>query len=146
MKYYGSRLEEEATSRRGNYTRLSRAVCGKSKGLEAFYKDGLDIHISKLSEIVRATGKPVTHYVEFDDGELPIGFAIGNHNVVNSNLNGDAALRLSHLKEVSELKDRLLNEKDAVIEMKEEEIRRLKEEIAKLHIAISNERPDESRT
>lgn len=124
MRYKGSRLHDDVKSDRGLYTRLSLAIVGKKKGLENYYVDDKDIHLSKLSEILRATGRPVTYFVEFDDGELPYGSYIGagNNNIVNSVVNGDLAIRLQHMEEVAALKDKTIEDKESIIALKDNEI------------------------
>lgn len=124
MRYKGSRLHDDVKGDRGLYTRLSLAVCGKKKGLDAFYGDDLDIHIRKLTDILRATGKPITYFVDFEEGELPYGSYIGtgNGNIVNSVVNGDISIRLQHLEEVIALKDETIADKESIIALKDNEV------------------------
>lgn len=124
MRYKGSRLHDEVKSDRGFYTRLCLAILGKKKGLENYYIDDKDIHLSKLSAILKATGKPITYYVDFEEGELPVGggIATGNNNIVNSVVNGDLPIRLQHLEEVLSLKDKAIRDKEEIIALKDNEI------------------------
>ena len=125
MKYKGTRLRNDVRSERGLYTRVCLAILGgKKKGLENYYHDDKDIHLSKLSALLRATGKPITYYVDFEEGELPLGSYIGsgNNNIVNSVVQGDVALRLQHLEEVVALKDRAIQDKESIIALKDTEI------------------------
>lgn len=124
MRYKGSRLHDDVKSDRGLYTRLSLAVLGKKKGLENYYFDDKDIHLSKLSAIVRATGKPLTYYVDFDEWELPMGgvSGIGSNNIVNSVVNGDLSIRVQHLEELLSMKDQAICDKESIIALKDNEI------------------------
>lgn len=130
MKYKGSILKKFVQENRGKYTEICVAMLGgKKKGLDNYYHDGRNLQLNKLTQLLKATGKPIDFFVEFEPGELPAGGGIvGNNNFVNSIVGNDMSLRLDHLNEVLELKDQLLKEKERVIAMKDAEIANLKKE------------------
>jgi len=127
MRYLGSKLKEFVRTHRGAYTDICVAMLGgKKKGLDNYYVDGRNIQINKLTALLKATGKSLDFFVEFDEGEMPkasvVGHSLGNNNIINSMVKNDLTSEITHLHEVIKLKDQLLNEKDQVINLRTNEV------------------------
>ena len=115
---------------------------GKKKGLDNYYVDGRNIQINKLTALLKATGKSLDFFVEFDEGEMPkapvVGHSLGNNNIINSMVKNDLTSEITHLHEVIKLKDQLLNEKDQVINLRTNEVELWKKKYDDLiHLANS---------
>lgn len=143
MYYKGSQLKEYVRSRRGRYTELCLAVFGKKKdGLDNYYRDGRNIQIDKLTKIMRATGKPITYFVDFEENELPSAsrgnVGMGNNNIINSTISTEAAYQIEHLNEVIRLKDQIIAEKERVITSRDVEIAQWKKRYDDLIVLSKN--------
>lgn len=126
MKYKGSRLKEYVRTHRGMYTDLCVAMLGgKKKGLDNYYRDDKNIMLDNLTALLKATGKSVDFFVEFEPGELPTSAApnfSGNNNIINSMVGNDLTAKVEHLSEIITLKDKLISEKEKVILLQANEI------------------------
>lgn len=147
MEYKGSRLKSFVQANRGKYTEICMAMLGgKKKGLDNYYHDGRNIQINKLSQLLKATGKPVDYFVEFEPGEFPSGGgAVGNNNIVNSIVGNDLSMKLDHLNEIVKLKDQIIQEKERNLAMKDKEIELWKKRYDDA-IKLSQFESDNSRT
>lgn len=130
--YIGTKLHDLCKKERGLASRLSRAVLGTDKGIDRYYKDGMNITIEKLEKIARYTGKPVSYFLDdindsADDASHP--HVYGNHNIVNSPMANDLAEKVQQLKDVIKLKDEIIASERANSASKDEIIKNLKERL-----------------
>ncbi len=131
MIYKGSRLQALVTKNRGYHAELSAKLAArnnaKSYNLTLLYKDGRNLQLSTLTDLLQATGLPVDYFIDFEPSELPtrpINNASGNrsnvhgsNNIVNSLVASDLTMKIEHLNEVIALKDQLIESKEALIQM-----------------------------
>lgn len=146
--YKGSRLHELCRKEHGLATRLSRAVLGTEKGIDRYYKDGLNLTIDKLEKICLYTHKPFTYYLETevanDDGTHP--HVYGDNNIVNSPNANEFHERIEYLNKVIKLKDEIIASERANSQSKDEIIKNLKERINDLITLMQSHHPDTSKT
>ena len=123
MKYLGSNLKKFVKEHRGMYTQICETMLGgKKKGLDNYYGDGRNIHIDKLTQLMRATGMPIDYFIEFEPGERENKGAVGNNNIINSMVGKDLSIKVDHLNEIIRLKDQIIEEKERNLIMKDQEI------------------------
>ena len=113
---------------RGGHKELSSKLAAKNGtktyNLNGAFKDGTNLTLKSLTDILWATGLSIDEIVDFEPAELPragsTGRISGNNNIVNSSVSSDMALKIDHLNEVIRLKDEIIEEKVNVIASKDE--------------------------
>lgn len=129
--YKGSRLQALCKKQRGLSTELSLKLFGKRKGIDRYYKDGLNLTIDILEKIAEATGFSVEYFLDYNRPTvttLPSSIT-GDHNIINSPMANEAMSRIDHLNDVIKLKDEIIEQNKKLIESKDDMIKSLKAQI-----------------
>lgn len=130
--YVGSRLHDLCKQERGLGAKLSRAIFKKNKGIERYYRDGMDITVSSLEKIAIATGKSVEYFLDYQhpDGASPSTSQVyGSNNIVNSPHANEAIEKIEHLNQVIKLQEDIIKADRESMDAKDELIHSLKERI-----------------
>lgn len=130
MEYRGTRLRDyvKYTLGAGGHKEISTKLAAKygrkTYNLNGAFKDGTNLTLKSLTDLLWATGLTVDEVVDFEPGEWPrtgnSGKVTGNNNIINSSVSSDMALKIDHLNEVIRLKDEIIEEKVNVIASKDE--------------------------
>ena len=131
--YKGSRLRELTKNERGLGAQLSREMFSKNKGIERYYKDGVNLTIDKLEKIAIGTGKSVEYFLDyqrpFQSTSSINPHVFGDNNIVNSPNANDAIEKIEHLNRVIKLQEEIIKSDKEIISSKDVIISTLKERI-----------------
>lgn len=124
MIYKGSRLQKLVSEKRGFHAKLTKLLASrtnaKSYNLSLLYQDGRNVTLSTLTDLLKVTGCSIDYFVDFEPSELPNqkqpNSVSGSNNIVNSTVTSDLTLKIDHLNEVIDLKDQIIQSKDALID------------------------------
>lgn len=97
---------------------------------------------------MKATGMPLSYFVEMEPGEvsgLSNGDVGNNNNIIQNFVGNDLSKEVDHLTTVIKLKDELLQEKERLIIFKDSVIESWKKKYDDL-IKIAREKSGESQT
>lgn len=148
MKYKGSNLKRFVNEHRGMYTQICETMLGGKKGLDSYYHDDKNVRIETLSKLMKATGMPLSYFVEMEPGEvsgLSNGDVGNNNNIIQNFVGNDLSKEVDHLTTVIKLKDELLQEKERLIIFKDSVIESWKKKYDDL-IKLAREKSGESQT
>lgn len=132
--YKGSRLRELTKKERGLGAQLSREMFQKNKGIERYYKDGVNLTVTQLEKIAIFTGKSVEYFLDYkrpanaDSSTNP--HVYGDNNIVNSPNANDAIEKIEHLNRVIKLQEEIIKSDKELISSKDVIISTLKERIS----------------
>lgn len=145
--YKGSRLHDLCKKEHGLATRLSRAVLGTEKGIDRYYRDGLNLTIDKLEKICQYTGKPFSYFLDTniadDDGAHPRVY--GDNNIVNSPNANEFHEKIEYLNSVIKLKDEIIAGERANSQSKDEIIKNLKERLNDVIKLMQSQHPSSEK-
>ena len=131
--YKGSRLRELTKKERGLGAQLSREMFSKNKGIERYYKDGVNLTIDKLEKIAIGTGKSVEYFLDYQRPSQSTSIinphVYGVNNIVNSPNANDAIEKIEHLNRVIKLQEEIIKSDKEIISSKDVIISTLKERI-----------------
>lgn len=131
--YKGSRLRELTKNERGLGAQLSREMFSKNKGIERYYKDGVNLTIDKLEKIAIGTGKSVEYFLDYQRPSQSTSIinphVYGDNNIVNSPNANDAIEKIEHLNRVIKLQEEIIKSDKEIISSKDVIISTLKERI-----------------
>lgn len=140
--YKGSRLRELTQNERGLGAKLSREIFSKNKGIERYYKDGVNLTIDKLEKIAIGTGKSVEYFLDYQRPSQTTSsinpHVYGDNNIVNSPNANDALQKIEHLNKVIKLQEEIIQSDKELIASKDVIISTLKERIND-HIKLMKE-------
>lgn len=131
--YKGSRLRELTKRERGLGAQLSREMFQKNKGIERYYKDGVNLTVTQLEKIAIFTGKSVEYFLDYKrpanaaSGTNP--HVYGDNNIVNSPNANDTIEKIEHLNRVIKLQEEIIRSDKEIISSKDVIISALKERI-----------------
>lgn len=131
--YKGSRLRELTKRERGLGAQLSREMFQKNKGIERYYKDGVNLTVTQLEKIAIFTGKSVEYFLDYKrpanaaSGTNP--HVYGDNNIVNSPNANDTIEKIEHLNRVIKLQEEIIKSDKEIISSKDVIISALKERI-----------------
>lgn len=131
--YKGSRLRELTKNERGLGAQLSREMFSKNKGIERYYKDGVNLTIDKLEKIAIGTGKSVEYFLDYQRPSQSTSIinphVYGDNNIVNPPNANDAIEKIEHLNRVIKLQEEIIKSYKEIISSKDVIISTLKERI-----------------
>ena len=131
--YKGSGLRELTKRERGLGAQLSREMFQKNKGIERYYKDGVNLTVTQLEKIAIFTGKSVEYFLDYKrpanaaSGTNP--HVYGDNNIVNSPNANDTIEKIEHLNRVIKLQEEIIKSDKEIISSKDVIISALKERI-----------------
>lgn len=147
--FKGSRLRELCNAQRGLSTKLSQEIFGKSKGIDRFYHDDINITVRILEQIAVATGKSVEYFLDYprptgsDSGHSTV---YGDNNIVNSPMANETVEKITNLQNTIKMKDELIQSLRDSITTRDELIRGLKERINDTVTIMQQMGKDKSQT
>lgn len=130
--YKGTRLHDLVKKERGLGAQLSREIFGKNKGIERYYKDGVNITVTNLEKIAICTGKTVEYFLDYKrpaNATTVNPHVYGDNNIVNSPNANDALEKIEHLNNVIKLQEEIIKGDKDLIASKDVIIQTLKERI-----------------